>query len=131
MTHIDCSFPGAMPEDCCGFKPGSKRHEVGPPCTTQSPAGGTKQHRQTPAWDLPQTQHKVERQEDAEEQRLVPNPPARPLQWAPLPCVLGIFFYDNKDQELRLSEDFPNGMHPLPVHQSSGSVLVPRKNASY
>ena len=87
MAHTDCSSAGTMPEDCCGFKPRSHRDEVGPPHTTQSPTGGTKQHQQTPASDLPQTQHKVERQEKAEERRLVPNPPARPLQWAPLPAT--------------------------------------------
>lgn len=29
-----------------------------------------------------------------------------------------------KKQELRLSEDFPSGMHPLLVHQNSDSVLM-------
>lgn len=87
MTHTDCCSAGTLPEDCCGFKPGSKWYEVGPPHTTQSPAGGTEQHHQTPAWDLLQTQHKVEQREKAEEQRLIPNPPPRPLQRTPLPAM--------------------------------------------
>lgn len=71
----------------CGFKPGSKRHEVGPPHRTQSPDSGTKQHCLIPAWDLPQTWHKVEKQEEEEEQRLIPNPWVRPLQGTPLPAT--------------------------------------------
>lgn len=76
---------------------------------------------QTPAWDVLQTAQGGTRGRG----KAVPKVHARPLQWTPLPAIYPWDFpYDNKERDIRLSEDFPNGMYSVPIHQSSSSVLV-------
>lgn len=118
MTYTDCST-GAMPAPSrtvilwlhCGFKPGSKCHKIRLPLSTQSPTSGSKPHHHIPGWDLQQTGHKVDQQEEEEEWRLIPNPWARPLQCAPLPAMSSWVFllWQQKSRSSGYVRIFPMG----------------------
>lgn len=76
-----------------------RQHKETPPETSLGPAANTTQ---------------VEWQDEAKEQKLAPNPPAQLLQWPPLPATYpwDLLLWQQKEQDLRLSEDVPNGMYP-------------------
>lgn len=120
MVHVDCSSLGTEPEDCCGSKLGSKQHEVGPPHTTKSCAGGTKQQHQIPAWNLPQTLHKRQRNRDSFLTHLLQS------------HILEISFYDNKKAGTQVIWGFSQWDAPsLNTPEWWFCTDVPRNNASY
>lgn len=100
---------------CCGFKPGSKWHEVGTPHTTQSPDSGTKQHCliQPRIWCKHGTRWNNKKRKRSRDSVLSHG-------WDPCrghlfqPCLLGIFFYDNKRAGTQVISGFSPWDEPSP-----------------